>query len=71
MPKDVPHAVYGEEKFKMQLSVSMLMKTDLLLLAVVVLKTKQCVFTQVTVFFNMVIVLKVVEISALNLIKMY
>ena len=71
MPKDVPHAVYGEEKFKMQLSVSMLMKTDLLLLAVVVLKTKQCVFTQVMVFFNMVIVLKVVEISALNLIKMY
>lgn len=22
MPKDVPHAVYGEEKFKMQLTVS-------------------------------------------------
>lgn len=22
MPKDIPHAVYGEEKFKMQLTVS-------------------------------------------------
>ena len=22
MPKDVPHAVYGEERFKMQLTVS-------------------------------------------------
>ncbi len=22
MPKDIPHAVYGEEKFKMQLVVS-------------------------------------------------
>lgn len=22
MPKDIPHAVYGEERFKMQLTVS-------------------------------------------------